>query len=77
MQKNYFTFEKKLNGNNVYKIKNNKELNDIKEIFETELLKIFKKELNIKVNPKHKIYDHEKWDSLRKFQYFVSCRKTF
>ena len=33
LQKNYFTFEKKLNGNNVYKIKNNKELNDIKEIF--------------------------------------------
>ena len=33
-----------------------------KNFFENELIKIFKKELKIKVSSKSRIYDHENWD---------------
>ena len=48
-----------------------------KKFFETELSKIFKKEINKKVNTKHKIYDHEKWDSLGNFNILLAVEKHF
>ena len=48
-----------------------------KRYFEIELAKIFKKELNIKVNSKSKMYDYEKWDSLGNFNILLAVEKFF
>ena len=48
-----------------------------KKYFEKELFNIFKKELNIKVNIKSKIYDFEKWDSMGNFNVLLAVEKNF
>ena len=48
-----------------------------KKYFEKELFNIFKKELNIKVNIKSKIYDFEKWDSMGNFNVLLAIEKNF
>ena len=48
-----------------------------KNFFENELIKIFKKELKIKVSSKSRIYDHENWDSLGNFNILLSVEKHF
>jgi len=45
--------------------------------FDNLLKRIIKKELNIKVNSKNKIYDFEKWDSLANLNILLSCEKFF
>tara|TARA_X000000950_G_C13870876_1_gene642824 strand:+ start:645 stop:884 length:240 start_codon:yes stop_codon:yes gene_type:complete len=42
-----------------------------------ELKKVFKKELKIIVNDKHKINDFDKWDSLGNFNVLLACEKKF
>lgn len=49
----------------------------LKNFFENELIKIFKKELNIKVSSKSKIYDYEKWDFLGNFNILLAVEKHF
>ena len=48
-----------------------------KKFFKKELLKIFKKELNIKVNLNSKMYDYEKWDSMGNFNILLAVEKLF
>ncbi|OUW24638.1 MAG: hypothetical protein CBD34_00325 [Rickettsiales bacterium TMED174] len=48
-----------------------------KKYFKKELLKIFKKELNIKVNLNSKMYDFEKWDSMGNFNILLAVEKLF
>ena len=48
-----------------------------KKYFKKELLKIFKKELNIKVNLNSKMYDFEKWDSMGNFNILLVVEKLF
>ena len=48
-----------------------------KKYFEKELFNIFKKELNIKVNIKSKMYDFEKWDSMGNFNVLLAIEKNF
>ena len=48
-----------------------------KKYFEKELFNIFKKELNIKVNIKSKIYDFEKWDYMGNFNVLLAVEKNF
>ncbi len=42
-----------------------------------ELIKVFKKELRVKVKEKSKIHDFEKWDSLGNFNVLLACEKKF
>ena len=48
-----------------------------KKFLKTELSKIFKKELKIKVKEKSKIYDFIRWDSLGNFNILLACEKKF
>ena len=48
-----------------------------KKYFEKDLIKIFKKELNIKVNTKSKMYDFVKWDSMGNFNILLAVEKNF
>jgi len=48
-----------------------------KKFFEAELIKIFKRELNITVGNGSKIYDNPKWDSLGNFNVLLSVEKYF
>jgi len=48
-----------------------------KKFFEKDLIKIFKKELNIKVNTKSKMYDFVKWDSMGNFNILLAVEKNF
>ena len=48
-----------------------------KKYFKKDLLKIFKKELNIKVNLNSKMYDFEKWDSMGNFNILLAVEKLF
>ena len=48
-----------------------------KKYFKKELLKILKKELNIKVNLNSKMYDFEKWDSMGNFNILLAVEKLF
>ena len=43
----------------------------------TEIKKIIKSELKIKVDEKSKIYDHIKWDSLGNFNILLACERKF
>lgn len=43
----------------------------------TEIKKIFKSELKIKVDEKSKINDHIKWDSLGNFNILLACETKF
>ena len=42
-----------------------------------ELIKVFKKELRVKVKEKSKIHDFEKWDSLGNFNFLIAIEKHF
>lgn len=48
-----------------------------KKYLEKDLIKIFKKELNIKVNTKSKMYDFVKWDSMGNFNILLAVEKNF
>ena len=48
-----------------------------KKYFEKDLIKIFKKELNIKVNSNSKMYDFVKWDSMGNFNILLAVEKNF
>ena len=48
-----------------------------KKYFSSELKKIFKKELKIKIKENNKIYDFVQWDSLGNFNVLLSCEKKF
>ena len=49
----------------------------LKITLENKLKNIFKKELQIKVTLKNKIYDFKNWDSLGNFNLLLSCEKIF
>ena len=48
-----------------------------KKYSEKDLIKIFKKELNIKVKEDSKMYDFAKWDSMGNFNILLAVEKNF
>ena len=44
---------------------------------ESELKKIFKKEIGLNVKKRSKIYDYVKWDSMGNFNLLLSIEKNF